>query len=525
MKEARTPNSRPGFSHRIPSMLAAVAIIAGGASQAHAQSGATNQIAIMLGATQLKYASTYRPGTNTSMDASALRQGQLALSSTSANYLTNAYVVSPGKTNPTVVPNPQSGTFRSQYLAAVQRALTNPTTRTITNVNVTTYNPSTKKYATNPVSGLLSPTNTTPTQILNVVVAQMPNFAPAIISNTVAATMAGTTNTNGIFIPVWGAVPNYTNSATNIPAKNAFNSVTASNQLVNAGNAAAAALTAASKAYTNGTVNWQGYPKTGNPASNTVYLPNFGTNALGQAGLTNNQRPNQLGLADTASAVAANAINGLGNFNTNATGLYGKSSNNVRSMTQNLIKAASAFQTNSTVAITGVPRYTNAGSLGAASFGIVTQVAGRTNSSWGTQAAPDSFTTLLNGVVRGAVTAVGKTSPNLGAIARGVAQAFTATYLQTTFNAKGTFWNMTNFLGTNSVQILASFTAAGVSTNLVSTNITYGITNAWSLFNRTNGVWTLSGNTMAGAKGINLQLGTNALLIGVGRPVTDTTGL
>jgi hypothetical protein len=540
MKEAHTPKPRQGFSHRIPSMLAVVAIVAGGASQAHAQNAASDQIAIRLGATQLGFPSSYTPGTNNLWDASALRQGQLALAATTANVNKTAFVVSPvipGNTNPTVVPNPQSATFRSQYLSAVQSALTNPTTRTITNQTIQTYNPTTKRYVTVAnVKGTLSPASTTPTLILNSVVAKMPNFAPAIVSNAVAATMAGTTGTNGIFIPVWGAVPRPTaanlSSSNNI---NLFNSRTASTQLSNAGKAASAALTAASKAYTRGTVNWQGWPATGATNPNG-YLPNFGVTTLGPRGGTGSQiqAPNLTGLADTASAVAANAINGLGNFNTNsATAPYGKSATNVQFMTQQLIKAASAFQKSSTTVITGVPNYSS-GSLGAASFGITTQVAGDQNVSWGSQASPDGFTLLLNGVVRGAVAAVGRTSPNLGAIAVGVAQGFTATYLQTTYNANGSFVTLNQFLADNvsNNAIAAAFQAAGVTGNSlsqVSSNISSGVNNAWNAFNQVTGQWSLGGNiNIAGAKGINLgntNNGITPLINGVGTPVTDTVGL
>jgi hypothetical protein len=535
MKEARTPKSTHGFSHRIPSMLAAAAIFAGGASQAHATAG--DQIAIRLGATQLGYPSSYKPGTNALWDASALKQGQLALAATTANVGTTAFVVSPvsaGYTNPTVVPNPQSTNFRTQYLAAVQSALTNPTLATIPKTTVKTFNPKTKTYVNVAnVTGTLSPASTTPTLILNAVVADMPNYGPAIVSNAVAATMAGQTNGQGIFIPVWGAVPKPTAANLKDPASiNTFNSKTASTQLSNAGKAASAALTAASKAYTKGTQNWQGFPTTGNP-TNTSYLPNFGTKALGQKGLTNNQAPNLTGLADTASAVAANAINGLGNFNTNALAPYGKSATNVQFMTQQLIKAASAFQATSTRAITGVTSYTASGSLGAASFGITAQVAGDQNSSWGAQATPDTFTTLLNGVVRGAVAAVGKTSPSLGAIALGVAQGFTASFLQTTYNANGTF-DKEKFLDDNvrNNAITAAFQAAGVtassSLSTISSNIASGVNQAWNAFDTKEGKWNLTQYAMAGAKGINLgntNSGITPLINGVGTPVTDTTGL
>jgi hypothetical protein len=556
MKEARTPKSSQGFSHRIPSMLAAAAIFAGGASQAHAT--AVDQIAIRLGATQLGYPSSYTPGTNILWDASALRQGQLALAATTANVGTTAFVVSPvsaGYTNPTVVPDPQSETFRSQYLAAVQSALTSPTLATIPKTTVKTFNPRTKTYVNVAnVRGTLSPASTTPTLILNSVVAKMPNFGPAIVSNAVAATMAGTIGTNGIFIPTWGAAPKPSkanlSSSNNI---NLFNSRTASTQLSNAGKAASAALTAASKAYTKGTVNWQGWPANGATNPNG-YLPNFGVTTLGPRGGTGSQiqAPNLTGLADTASAVAANAINGLGAVNTNNTlsGLYGKSQVNVQFITQQLITAARAFQ--ATSIRTTVGPYYDVGSLGAASFGLITQVAGYNstytnganvitnggNQSWGSSGSEDTFTYLLNGVVSGAVKAVGnKNVSQLGAIAQGVAQGFTAAYLQNQYNADpGNIMTMVAFNTINAGQISQAFTAAGVAANVLSQFsplIGQGINNTYGCFSTNSGTWTFGTNnplslTLAGAKGINLgntNNGITPLINGVGTPVTDTVGL
>jgi hypothetical protein len=140
---------------------------------------------------------------------------------------------------------------------------------------------------------------------------------------------------------------------------------------------------------------------------------------------------------------------------------------------------------------------------------------------------------LLNGVVRGAVTAVGRTSPSLSAIAVGVAQGFTATYLQTTFNAKQSFVSRSKFLADNvgNNAIAAAFAAAGVtgnSYNTVINSISSGVNQAWNAFNQQTGQWNLAQYPMAGAKGINLGSTNNRitpLLNGVGTPVTDTTGL
>ena len=172
---------------------------------------AGDQIAMQLGAIQLGYRTPYSPSASdltNGIAASILKQGQLVQTVTTANYATTAYVVNPGTTNPTVVPNPQTSLYRSQYLSAVQNALANPTTATIPKQTVNTYNPVTKKFVpVANVTGALSPASTTPTLILQAVVADMPNFAPTIVSNAVAATMAGTNGNNGIFYPTWGAVP------------------------------------------------------------------------------------------------------------------------------------------------------------------------------------------------------------------------------------------------------------------------------------------------------------------------------
>lgn len=524
-------------------MLAAAAIFAGGASQAHAT--AVDQIAIRLGATQLGYPSSYTIGTNPVWDASALRQGQLALAATTANVNTTAFVVSPvtpGNTNRTVPPNPQSATFRSQYLAAVQSALTSPTTRALTNVSVVTLNPTTGRFATNRVTGTLSPASTTPTLILNSVVAKMPNFGPAIVSNAVAATMAGTIGTNGIFIPTWGAAPKPSkanlSSSNNI---NLFNSRTASTQLSNAGKAASAALTAASKAYTKGTVNWQGFPTTGNP-TNTSYLPNFGTTTLGQKGLTNNQIPNLTGLANAASAVAANAINGLGvgTGTTNAGVLYGQTQSNVASMTTALMKAAATFQATSTKNNTAAGNnFYTYGSISAAAFGSVTQVAGTNNyyAAVNLNDGPnDAVSSLLvNSVITGAVSAVKNSLPNVNAVASGVAQGFLATYLFTTTNAPSSMTNnvwLADYKTANTTFLNSAIQRAYGKTT---TDFTGVINGQLDKFFTDYQSYVGSGMTnrmvfanVAGAAGINLATTNSSLLPlfnGIGTPVTDTTGL
>jgi hypothetical protein len=215
--------------------------------------------------------------------------------------------------------------------------------------------------------------------------------------------------------------------------------------------------------------------------------------------------------------------------------LYGKSFPNVQSMTQQLIKAAAAFQ-NTSVTATASGHYAS-GAVGASSFGIITQVAGSENESWGGQSQTGTVGQILNGIVAGAVKALGKSSSNLGAVATGIAQGFAATYLETTFNGSQNFVTVTKFLQDNfdNNAILAAFTSAGVSNstlvNTITGNISAGIHQAFNAFNKTTGVWNIDPTVsnsfpMAGQYGINLGVtNTTALFNGVGTPVTDTVGI
>ena len=525
-------------------------ILAAGASISMSNSlradAAGDQIAMQLGAIQLGYRTPYSPSASdltNGIAASILKQGQLVQTVTTANYATTAYVVNPGTTNPTVVPNPQTSLYRSQYLSAVQNALANPTTATIPKQTVNTYNPVTKKFVpVANVTGALSPASTTPTLILQAVVADMPNFAPTIVSNAVAATMAGTNGNNGIFYPTWGAVPKPSSKDLSSQANiNLFNQKTAAAQLSNAGTAASKALTAACSAYAKGTVNWAAFPSTGNP-TNPTYLPNFGTTTLGQKGLTNNQIPNLTGLANAASAIAASAINGLGvgTGTTNVGVLYGQTQSNVTSMTTALLKAAASFQATSTKNNTaaGTSFYTY-GSISAAAFGDVTQVAG-SNNYYATTSINDGpndavSTALLNSVINGAVSAVKSSLSNVQAVASGVAQGFLATYLFTTTNSPSSLTNsswLTQYKQDNTSFINSVIQRAYGKT---STDFTGTINGQLDKFFTDYQAFAASGYTnrtvfanVAGAAGINLATTNNALIPlfnGVGRPVTDTTGL
>jgi hypothetical protein len=167
---------------------------------------------------------------------------------------------------------------------------------------------------------------------------------------------------------------------------------------------------------------------------------------------------------------------------------------------------------------------------------LITQVSGSDNTEW----ASSPTVKLLQGVVTGAVAAVGKTSANLSAIVTGISQGFYAVYVSTHVAtigdptltpsqfASGTVLEHTY---NNASDILAAFVNAGVTAatlakyQITTTSIQTAFNNvASAISSATNGVWA---NTISGARGINLGVGTNTtpLLNGVGTPVTDTIGL
>lgn len=509
---------------------------------------AADQISMQLGAIQLGYTTPYVPSAadlTNGVAASVYKQGALSQTATVTTYTTTAFVVKPGTTNITVVANPQSSTYRSQYLAAVTNALATPTLATIPKQTVKTYNPKTRTYVNVAnVTATLSPASTTPTLILQSVVGKMPNFASAIVSNAVAANMAGSNTTISgyqIFIPTWGKAPAPTKSNLSSQANvNLFNQKTASAQLSNANTAASKALSATCLAYANGTVDWAAFPKTGNP-TNPPYLPNFGTTTLGQKGLTNNQIPNLVGLASAAAAVTANAINGLGvgTESTNAGVLYGQTQSNVQSMTATLVKAAATFQATSTKNNTAAGQnYYTYGSVAASAFAATTQIAGSNNyyASTSINDNPNDAinTALLNSVISGAVSAVKTSLPNVNAVACGVSQGFLATYLFTTTNSitvsNNTWYN--DYVTANAATLNTSMQKAYGKTSTDFTSvITESLSKLWTDYQsyvntgKTNRTYFAN---IAGSIGINLTT-TNVAAVplfnGVGTPVTDTTGL
>ena len=484
----------------------------------------TDQVAVQLGAIQLGYSGLVSSLTS-QQQANALTQGNLALAATTANYSAS---VSAGKfvANATC-PNPQSSTFRVQLYTATVNALQYPVT------NLSGISKLTVTYAsgkTTIVTADLNPTKTTPDLVAGVSTAKIPNYGSSFASNAVAASLACTTNTNGIVFPVWGAQPSSANVTKYATNSYALNVTTQKAQLATAGKAASAAMTAALKVYATGTVNWAAYPKTGVP-TNGSYLPNFGTTTINSG--TNAQSPNQTGLADAAAAVAAESINGLGAINTNSSlvnsGLYGITTSNATSIAQALTTAALAFQATSTKVISGETHYSY-GALGADAFGLITQTAGTTNAVWGGQAT-GGLTSILNGLVNGMVKAVGASSTsNVSALIGGVAQGFYADYLATCYNTSTTPISQNAFFSNNGGTIAGAFTAAGVK-NISSSTFSTAITSAFNGIHNAaynNGLsllapsaWNTTNFPIAGYNGVN-KLG---YLNGVGTPVTDTVGL
>ncbi len=543
---------KPMNNNRFKSTIkvaAALALTGFGALTTASATQPVNQVALQLGAIQLGYVTNGQAfnvpsgTTNTVLlqeMANALFQGNQALLATTSNSYTQ--YVSGIATNSTNTPVAQSQQFRNQLYTATLNALSNPETYTngVSTEKVVSINLKTGKKTTNSVTIFgQNPALTTATAVTAVATARVPDLGPGFAKEAVAASMAFTTNSAGVVFPIFGAQPATAsvNKATNAQAVLTLNEKTAATQITAASAVAKASLAAAVKAYLTGTKQWAKVPSTG-PATNGVYLPNFSAKPIGPTG--NPQPANLTGLANAASAVAANAINGLGAINTNSAtntaGLYGQTYSNVLSLSKALTQAAAAVQATSTSA--SVQTKYPSGAIGAETLGLITQVSGVNDSEWATAASAQ----IMDGIVKGAVLAVGVTSANLNAVATGICQGFYATYLETFVPSVGQLvpLNPSQFAGTanannknNASDIIAAFKLAGVTPTeltklgLNSAQITTYFNNvsvAISSGNTNTGAWA---NTISGAKGVNLGVGTNTtpLLNGVGSPVTDTIGL
>jgi hypothetical protein len=420
--------------------VALIVIASAGLAKASSQS---DQIAYQLGRLQFT-----NPASQSS--AAILKQGQLAMATTTANAAKQVYVQ--GAVFPAA--GPQSTNFQSQYYTATMAALTNPQTITIPSTVVTLANSKTVK-----VAGNLNPQLTTPAAVLQVAVATLPNYAPGWVSNAVAASLTST----------WG--------------KN----TTSAQQTANAAKAASTALVAAAKLYPKGTVNV--------PAS----------------GLITNQKQ----VANAASAVAANAFNGLianGQQNTN----------NIYSLAASLTTAAAAIQKTSSA--TG--GFGN-GSLGAEGLAAATQLAGSSTNSTLTL-NPNS--PLLTALVNGAGKSLGKNAQNITAFTYGVSQGILADYLFSgNVSAANAAALEASYYNNNKATIVNTILQATgqLSNTALQSTLTTTVNNAMGAFegayaNYKNGV--IASTAFAGidgAAGINYF----ALLNGKGQALTDTSGL
>ena len=419
-------------------VAAMLLFIAVGSFKASATSQ-SDQIAYQIGKLQL-------PPTNSA--AAFLKQGQLAIATTSANQSTKIYVLG------AVMPSVTSSTYQNQYFNAVTSVLTNPVTLTIPRTVVTLSN-----LTTTAVTGTLSTTTITPNSVLQTALVFAPYNAPGWVSNAVASSLTS----------AWG--------------KN----TTAATQTANAASAAATALTAAAKL-------------------NTANTP---------TGLTN-----QNGVANAASAVTANAFNGLRAYGDNLS-TNNLTTNNIAKIATSLVKVAIGIQNKSTQ---GFPN----GALGAEGLASATQLSG------GYLNLADNIgntSSLLNALVTGAGKSLGKVQGNITAFTYGLSQGLVANYLYTANIAGGdaTTAGAANYKEANTATIVNYVLKA---TGLLS-NSTYQAsltTTVNSAINTMAGAYSnfKSGTSAAtayslidGAKGINYF----GLLNGVGTPVTDTVGL
>jgi len=466
------------------------AVLSMGAARASQQS---DQVAVQLGAIQLGI--TLDGATTAQNLANCLVQGRNFMAAKATMKDGSIYYVGSAAITPASV---QRSTAQEQLQMATQRALSNPVTNLVGIKGLSVTTTTGTKTKTTKVTAVLDPQKTTAAAVFSVTSKLIPNFGPDLVKYGVEAAMRG------------GGTPVF-----NYKGKDAAAIQKA--QITDAAKIAQAALSASLKTYVSGTVNWAKVPKTG-PLLGARYLPNFSANTIptkaAPGGTT--QASHLIGISSSAAAISANAINGLGAIS----GLYGKTSANVQALTTSLVKGANAFQKTSMLNGT-----TSVGAIGAATLGIVAQVAGVENNNWGLSLAANDTNAILQGIVTGAVKAA---KSQMSAIAAGVAQGFTGTYLVTKTNVKAD--NLVDFKTANVSDILNSFVLAGAvklgTTAATNLQLLIGdsIAQAYTKFGYdTNGDRTLvpAISDLTGAPGIK----DFALVNGVGSPVTDTVGL
>ena len=455
--------------------LAAVAISLGSAKAAQPD----DQIAVQLGAIYL--GTPVSNSSNATTLANALYQGRAILKATSKLKgdmvgVQGAAVFTANMTQTTLL--------QSQILAATEAALASPITNLsgVKNivVNLSTPNKTAK------VTAVFNPAKTTASAIAAIALKRTPNFGPEIAGKSVAAAMSK----NGT-VAIFG----YKNDAA---------------QLTDAGKAAGLALSSALKPYKAGTQNWIAVPSTG-ALPGTRYLPNFNktplptsTTKIVSPGVQ--QQFNVWGISNAAAAVSASAIKGLG--------VTGQTASNVQSLTTALVKRAASFQKLSTAAVTPTSVI---GSVGAATEGIVSQLAGDKNNNW------ENSNAVLKGIVLGAVKA---SKANYVSIAKGLVMGFTATYLATM--GGNDVDTLAVFKAANANDISNAFVTAGAlkstGTGALNTILEGIIDQTYTAFGyNAEGKLEYTPNiaSLSGAAGLNYY----GLDGGVPSPVTDTVGL
>jgi hypothetical protein len=405
-----------------------------------AQSQSGDQVAIQLGAIQLRISDV--KSATAQNQANALVQGRLAMATTDFTYSTTKFVS--GSTPQA----PQSSTFRDQLYQAVQAALASPLDVQISG-NVPLSGGSSVA-----VSAGLSPVKTTASAVLETALRRIPNSGPGLVGSAVDASV---------------------NERFGKPGKGEDN----------ARKAATMAMSYSLRTYAAGTVQW--------PATSTTppSLPNFSLTTV------NGVPPSQNGLMDAAAAIAANAINGLGDLKGN--------DSSVAAMTTALVRGADQFQKTSQQIGSAGASFRFGGTISAASTGLIAQFAGDANNNW-------SSLSVLDAIVQGAVQAVSKR--NLIAVAYGVAAGFSGTYFATNDNSPTGF-----DINDATSDIIAALQSAGCVNSKNQVNFNKAVFDGLNM--GLSGNWSDPVNGLAGIDGIKDFTVVN----GVGAPLTDTVGL
>ena len=309
-----------------------------------------------------------------------------------------------------------------------------------------------KNPVTAPSLGL-DPTKTSPAAIVAAITQRIPELAPSLVTAAVAASMAHTTDPNGIVHPVFGSQPSAADikAVGNTPADIAkLNAKTVSEQRINASESARVNLLATLKA-----------------------------NAISMNLPLDKVTPTEAKtLASIASQITQSAVNGLIGSDQNAgqttAGLYGKTDANVVSVTQQLAVSTTEF--------------------------YKTIMPASENSIVSLSKSP-ILSALVGGVISGAVTAA---PSSVQAVAMGVTQGYYASYLATTRNPASVA-----MLQNNTAPLVDAFKAANVplSSALLTTTVNNAFTDTYNQI--AMGTPFSAGHSNPGPYGVN----ANGLLL------------